>query len=229
MLRSIRRALVAALALGPAAAGAEGPTPTVDEALAEAGFLDWRARRDARALPDGSVLTSYLGETPARDGREATLRVGFVPRFGCAPGIDLVLSRALADRLGTATAGAVPGDGGRDGGGRGGEDEDGDVGDGSGGGAEVAFGIDGVPVGYPALADVDGGTVALAFDGGERERVTLRLQLDVGDVVSVDLEGEAPLTFSLLGSRRTLGAAESLCLTHEPAEPAGPSEAPGAD
>ena len=201
-----RRAIVAASAVGLAAAASAAVVPTTDEALTRAAFLDWRAVADARALPDGSTLSVYAGQTPARDGRDAVLRVEFVPRFGCAPGVDLVLGRALAARVASAEAVADAADDAAPGGL---VDDD-----------EAGFLVDGAPVGFPVLVDEDGGRVALAFNGNERERMTLRLQLDVGDVASVELLGDAePLSFSLLGSRSTLAAVESLCLTHEPVEP----------
>ena len=207
----IRRSLatttcVVAGAMAGALVAAE-PAPTTDEALERAAFFEWRARRDARVLPDGSTLTAYAGETPARDGRDAVLRIEFVPRFGCAPGIDVVLGAGLARQL--APVGSADGPSGESAGGL--VDDD-----------EATFLVDGTPVGYPVLRDERDGRVELAFNGNERERITLRLQLDVGDVVALGLRGDAePLTFSLLGSRRTLAAAESLCLTHEPVESIG--------
>ena len=190
---------------GASAAGPETAAPGTDEAIERASSLDWRARRDARELPDGSTLTAYAGETRARGGAEAALRVEFVPRFGCAPGVELVVRPGLARRLvpvgGTTGAGL--------------DDDD-----------EASFLVDGTPVGYPVLVDEDeggdeggdGAVLRFAFNGNERERMTLRLQLDVGSVVSVGLDGDGTdaLRFSLLGSRRTLAAMESMCLTHEP-------------
>ena len=230
----IRRSLAATMGVvaaatmgvvaGAATAGAlvaAEPAPTTDEALERAAFSDWRARRDARSMPDGSTLTrratpdrvraAYAGETPARDGRDAALRIEFVPRFGCAPGIDVVLGAGLARQL--APVGSAEGSSNGSSGGS----PDGLIDD-----DEATFLVDGTPVGYPVLRDERDGRVELAFNGNERERITLRLQLDVGDVVALGLRGDAePLTFSLLGSRRTLAAAESLCLTHEPVEPGG--------
>ena len=214
--------VVVAGAMAGALVAAE-PAPTTDEALEGAAFSDWRARRDARVLPDGSTLTAYAGETPARDGRDAVLRIEFVPRFGCAPGIDVVLGAGLARQLapvGSAEGSSNGSPGGSPGGSSGGSpgglvDDD-----------EAMFLVDGTPVGYPVLRDERDGRVELAFNGNERERITLRLQLDVGDVVALGLRGDAePLTFSLLGSRRALAAAESRCLTHEPVEPAEPGGA----
>lgn len=215
MLTSTRRGLVAALALCPAVVAAQEPAPpAIEAALERAAFLQWSARRDVRTLPDGSVLTSYVGETSATDGRDAVLGVGFVPRFGCAPGIDLAVPEALARRLAASPTGAADAGGeadGVDGADRGGlRDDD-----------AAAFLVDGMPVGYPVLVDADDGTVRVAFNGTDRERVTLRLQLDVGDGASFALVDGDPLTFTLLGSRRTLAAVESLCLTHEPVEPDG--------
>ena len=198
-----RRARVAALLLAAAATAFAAPergAPAADETIERADFLDWRARRTARALPDGSTLTAYAGETRARGGADASLRVEFVPRFGCAPGVELVVAAPLARRL-------VP------------FDHDGRDGDGLVDDDEAGFSVDGTPVGYPVIVDESDGRVRLAFNGNERERVTLRLQLDVGGVVDVELDGSDALRFSLLGSRRTLAAAETLCLTHEPAAP----------
>ena len=218
MRTTIRRSLavtvcVAAGTAAGAAVAAE-PASTTDEALERAAFSEWRARRDARALPDGSTLTAYAGETPARDGRDAVLRIEFVPRFGCAPGIDVVLGTELARQLAPAVGASDAPDGPAD------DDAPSRRTEGLVDDDEATFLVDGTPVGYPVLRDERDGRVALAFNGNERERVTLRLQLDVGDTVALGLRGDAePLTFSLLGSRRTLAAAESLCLTHEPVEP----------
>ena len=216
MLTLARRAVGVALATVTSVAAAQAPpvpdAPTIDQALERATFSDWRGRRDARALPDGSTLTVYAGETRARDGRDAVLRIGFVPRFGCAPGIELVLDADLARRLAPARPDAAdPGPDEDDPGGAAASglvDDDG-----------MTFLVDGTSVGYPVLVDADDDRVTLAFNGNERERVTLRLQLDVGGTVSVGLTGAEPLSFSLLGSRRTLASVESLCLTHVPVEP----------
>ncbi len=204
--RAARALSVAALA-APLAHFAAAQVPASDDAgvLEGVGHAAWRAGLERRTLPDGSVLSLYYGETEARGGETARLRVSFVPRFACAPGIELLTDAAVARAMLPATTeeSASPGAGLKD------DDE-------------AAFMIDGTPVGFPVIVDRadDAAEVAFAYNGNERDRMTLRLQIDVADVATIELQGAAePATFSLLGSRRTLAAAESACLVHVPIAP----------
>lgn len=227
--------LAASLQTGARARTPPAAAPGEAAAIESAERGGWRAGRDVEPLPDRSVLTLYYGETAARGGVPARLRVGFVPRFECAPVIALVLDEALATTL--LPAGAAPSaidaiadpsaslpDAPVDAG----ESTDGDhgssvsgpdprVGPGLRDDDEAAFVIDGDPVGFPVIVDAAGGLVEIAYNGNERERTTLKLQLDTGDIATVGVRGAAgPIVFSLLGSRRTLARAESSCLVHEP-------------
>lgn len=82
--------------------------------------------------------------------------------------------------------------------------------------AKIDVLIDGTPTGYPTLVDqLDEGLGAF-FNGGQQRRIALRLQVDEGDIATISLADDTEITFSLLGSRKALAAAQTLCRLHQP-------------
>lgn len=155
----------------------------------------WESSTEVQQMADGSLLTEYIGETRALDGREARLRVSFIPRFGCSPSISLLVDNTIAAQLSNG-----------DPGGAGLADDD-----------LAPFLIDEAAVRWPVIVDEIDGSTHIAYDSAERDRMTLRLQLDVGDQAAFGLEDDAePLVFSLLGSRRNLASVQSSCRRHTP-------------
>jgi len=49
----------------------------------------WASDVAIERLQDNSLLTEYFGETRSSQTADVILRVGFIPRFGCAPLITL--------------------------------------------------------------------------------------------------------------------------------------------
>jgi len=62
------------------------------------------------------------------------------------------------------------------------------------------------------IVDADEGVV-WTFNGDERERETLRIQIDIGEVAMVTVAEDRKISFSLLGSLESL---QTLCFEHEP-------------
>ncbi len=151
---------------------------------------NWSSNEIRASLPDQSTMIEFAGETLALANRNALLRVGFIPRFGCTPLITIQAGlgwtaqseqqRSLAN-LGT-----------------------------------ISFNIDGTPVQFPTLVDDDIDYASVYFNGDLQRRSTLRLQLDAGDLASIKLNDGETLSFSLMGSLKTLASAEKLCRQHKP-------------
>ena len=184
--------------------------------LEQAQFLSWTGLRDQKTVRDGSVLTEYQGTTEAINRPGMLLKVSFSPRFSCSPTISLIVPDV--DGFGPSTAdessstetsqiGAVaersevPVDTG---------DIPAFTDD-----ERLDFQIDSTSVDFPLIVDADEGVV-WTFNGGGRERETLRLQLDTGDVAMVTVAEDRKISFSLLGSRKTLESLQTLCREHEP-------------
>lgn len=184
--------------------------------LENAQFISWTGHQQQKIVSDGSVLTEYQGRTEANNRPGMQLKVSFSPRFSCSPMIALLVSGDTGVELGSANAasnnessefkvvsdksgltmdtGEIP------------VFEDDDL---------LDLRVDGVNVDFPIIVDSEGGTV-LTFNGDARERETLRLQIDIGDVATVAVAEDRKITFSLLGSRKTLKALQASCRQHEP-------------
>ena len=184
--------------------------------LEQAQFLSWTGLRDQKTVRDGSVLTEYQGTTEAINRPGMLLKVSFSPRFSCSPTIALMVpdddgagpstvaessssetSRigAVAERSEVAVdTGEIPAFA---------DDQ------------RLDFQIDSTNVDFPLIVDSDEGVV-WTFNGGGRERETLRLQIDTGDVAMVTVAEDRKISFSLLGSRKTLESLQTLCREHEP-------------
>ena len=184
--------------------------------LEQAQFLSWTGLRDQKTVRDGSVLTEYQGTTEAINRPGMLLKVSFSPRFSCSPTIALMVPDddgagpgtvaessssetsqigAVAERSEVAVdTGEIPAFA---------DDQ------------RLDFQIDSTNVDFPLIVDSDEGVV-WTFNGGGRERETLRLQIDTGDVAMVTVAEDRKISFSLLGSRKTLESLQTLCREHEP-------------
>ena len=189
-------------------------TPLVP--LEQAQFLSWTGLRDQKTVRDGSVLTEYQGTTEALNRPGMLLKVSFSPRFSCSPAIALIVPDdtvlepgAAVETSSTETSqigaiaersevpvdkGAIPSFT---------DDE------------RLDFLIDSANVDFPLIVDADEGVV-WTFNGDERERETLRIQIDIGEVAMVTVAEDRKISFSLLGSRKTLESLQTLCFEHEP-------------
>lgn len=183
--------------------------------LENAQFISWTGHQQQKIVSDGSVLTEYQGLTEADNRPGMQLKVSFSPRFSCSPmiallvpndGVELGSANAVSDTESfpttavSDTSGVLPDTG---------EIpvfEDDDL---------LDLRVDGAKVDFPLIVDAGEGTVWY-FNGDERERETLRLQIDIGDKATVAIAEDRTISFSLLGSRKTLKALQTMCLQHEP-------------
>lgn len=148
---------------------------------------DWEFARYENSLPDGSVLTEYAGNTPSRRLPRAVFRVGFIPRFGCAPLISVrsqISSGSDSHLLGEISM--------------------------------TEFTIDGIPQRFPSLSELVDNQILLYYNSTLPRRVKLRLQLDEGLFSNLKLSNGKRHSFSLLGSKAVLEYAESQCRQHVP-------------
>lgn len=148
---------------------------------------NWESARYENSLPDGSVLTEYAGNTRSRRQPGGLLRVGFIPRFGCAPLISVrsqISAGSDSHMLGEVD---MP-----------------------------EFSIDGVPQRFPSLSELVDNQILLYYNSTLARRVKLRLQIDEGLYSDLRLSNGKRHSFSLLGSRAVLEYAESQCRQHVP-------------
>jgi len=158
------------------------------DALPGTAHLKWSGTVSQRTLDDGSLLNEYESRTLAADETDVTLSVGFVPRFGCSPLIGIRLDAALANRIDEAAEGR----------------------------SGVLLVIDGRGAPMPFVADADGAATTLWLDEAAPGREQFRRLIDSGSRAELTLPGGESVTFSLLGSRRSLAGTEAACLAHEP-------------
>ncbi len=184
--------------------------------LEQAQFLSWTGLKDQKTVRDGSVLTEYQGTTEAINRPGMLLKVSFSPRFSCSPVIALLvpdddgLELASASDANSAESSSIGTLAGR-------SEVPMDTGEIPvfADGERLDVQIDGVDVNFPLIVDADQGVV-WTFNGDERERETLRIQIEIGDVARVAFAEDRKISFSLLGSRKTLKSLQTMCLQHEP-------------
>jgi hypothetical protein len=148
---------------------------------------NWEYARYENSLPDGSVLTEYAGNTRAARQTGAIFRVGFIPRFGCAPLISVrsqIRPGSDSHLLGEIY---MP-----------------------------EFSIDGTPLRFPSLSELVDNQILLYYNSSLARRVKLRLQVDEGLFSELKLSNGHQHDFSLLGSKAVLEYAENQCRQHVP-------------
>lgn len=141
-------------------------------------------------LPDGSVLTEYYGESTAYTHSDVLFRVGFIPRFGCAPLITLKATIAPTESR-TRTR------------------EISDF-------KNTRVYIDELPVRFPVVIDEDRGKLSVYMNADLQRRITMRLKLDVASKMRVETLAGEQFQFSLLGSAAAMANAQTHCRQHNP-------------
>ena len=141
-------------------------------------------------LADGSVLTEYYGESASYTDSGVVFRVGFIPRFGCAPLITLKATIAPTDKRDRA---------------RNKSDFE-----------NTRVFIDGLPVRFPVVIDEDRGKLSVYMNAALQRRITMRLKLDAASKMSVETRAGEQFEFSLLGSAAAMANAQLHCRQHNP-------------
>jgi|GEM_PF-1841975 len=208
----VRVLLVSALGALPLGAGASDVAPdaaldvlsdnaSLDASLdiePDGGASDWQPFTHSETLIDGSTLSEYVVQARAFDRTAGRLRLSFSPRFECEPMVGLLLAEALETAGGIDGAPNVLIDGIR---------IDWPI---RPGGADV------MPTGEPGEPGVAGVGTAGWLYAGRQVRRTVRLRIDIGDRLVLQRADDAPLTFSLIGSRNGAAEAEAACRAHPP-------------
>ncbi len=141
-------------------------------------------------LNDGSVLTEYYGESTAYTHPDVLFRVGFIPRFGCAPLITLKAAIAPTEARGRTRKMS--------------DFED------------TRVYLDDLPVRFPVVIDDDRGKLSVYMNADLQRRITMRLKLDAALKMRVDTRAGEQFEFSLRGSSAALSNAQTHCRKHNP-------------
>ena len=142
---------------------------------------NWWVDEYREKLTDGWDLVEYVAQSQSLAVPGTWLRVGFIPRFGCAPLITIIAEidsqnvDSLADYM------------------------------------ELEVLLDSTPIHFPVQLDDNKQTVAAYFDANPARQITLRLKIDAGNLLSVTTQSGETLDFSLQGSRHSSAVAEKLC------------------
>ncbi len=143
-------------------------------------------------LQDKSVLTEYFGEGASREHEDIIFRVGFVPRFGCAP---LITFKIGAGAIEEVASGAV--------------EFPSNLGD-------IDVFIDGSALSFPTLVDNDNSHVSVYLNSNLQRRITARVRIEIGSRMLVRFSNGKQINFSLLGSRDAISIANQNCRRHDP-------------
>ncbi len=144
---------------------------------------DWVSGAQKNVLSDNSLLVEYFGESSASNWSGAHLRIGFIPRFGCAPLFSVHIglgNRKLSDLNWFR--------------------------------AEV----DGSPIDFPVLVDDNIDHAAIYLNVNLQRRIAMRIKVDGGTRFRLRDKAGNLYSFSLIGSRAALAAAERACRVHDP-------------
>lgn len=150
----------------------------------------WISDVSIERLQDNSVLTEYFGETVAIGNTSVDFRVGFIPRFGCAP---LITFKFGKNDSGSLVATALN------------SDKD-----------SLSVSIDGIKLSFPVLIDEDGDHDSIYLNASLQRRITAKLKVEIGSELSVKLRNSRRLSFSLRGSRDAISIANQNCRRHDP-------------
>lgn len=165
--------------------------------LSDTIFVKWSGALDQSTLPDNSTLSEYLAQTFSENVNSASVQLAFIPRFNCTPIFSILVSKETVADI----SADVP----------------------------VRLTIDKVDMDFPAMVDETASSRQYSYNGNHEEQEKLREMLDAASRVSMSWElaaddtseDSSPATsptvmFSLLGSRLSTQAVESLCFKHEP-------------
>jgi hypothetical protein len=150
----------------------------------------WSSGALKNRLPDGSVLTEYYGESTAYTHPDVVFRVGFIPRFGCAPLITIKAAIAPTENRDRAR----------------------EISDFN----RTRVFIDELPVRFPVVIDEDRGKLSVYMNADLQRRITMRLKLDAASKMRVETSAGEAFQFSLLGSAAAMSSAQQHCRQHNP-------------
>lgn len=150
----------------------------------------WVSDVSMERLQDQSVLTEYFGESASKESDTVTFRIGFIPRFGCAPLITFKFGK-------NAPAGLVP------------VVQPSEI-------ASLAVNIDGAKLAFPALADENDDHHSIYMNSSLQRRLTTKIRVEVGNSMVVRPGVAGQLSFSLVGSRDAISIANQNCRRHDP-------------
>lgn len=174
----------------------------VSGSMAEVGAQSQRSAHQAwitdvsiERLQDKSVLTEYFGESISTENTDVIFRVGFIPRFGCAPLIAFEFGKNSANGSSLTASNSLI--------------------------DSLPVSIDGVNLSFPALIDEDADHHSIYMNAGLQRRITAKLKVEIGSELLVRLENSQRLSFSLLGSRDAISIANQNCRRHDPLSQGG--------
>lgn len=153
-------------------------------------FRDWRSSVSMEVLPDDSVLTEYYGETLSIENGKVSVRVGFIPRFGCAPLITVKFDKDANSNL-------IPNE----------KASELDT---------LSVSIDGIVLPFPAVADESSNHFFVYMNASLQRRITSKIRLEVGNDMVISLRNGQKINFSLLGSTDSITLANQNCRRHDP-------------
>ena len=162
---------------------------------------DWVSDVTSERLRDQSVLTEYFGESVSKEHKDVVFRIGFIPRFGCAPLITVNFgNEALAasatessNQQGKISPANLPSDLSR-----------------------IGVWIDGASLAFPTLIDKNDDHTSVYMNADLQRRITARLRVEIGSQMRVELRNGERVHFSLLGSRDAISIANQNCRRHDP-------------
>lgn len=184
MLSFRRSGLLALTLMGGFIANAQAQTQRMSHQA-------WVSDVSIERLEDKSVLTEYFGEGPSSEHDDVIFRVGFIPRFGCAPLITLKFGDKALSQLKLPMFNEP------------------DV-------SSLVVTIDGSPLAFEGLIDKNTDHASVYMNANLQRRLTTRLRVEVGDRMKVKLPDGNTLNFSLLGSRDSISIANQNCRLHDP-------------
>ena len=145
-------------------------------------------------LQDKSVLTEYFGEGASEEHEDIVFRVGFIPRFGCAPLITFKFGEvAIGDNRSDIDPDYFPNN----------------LGD-------ITVAIDGATLSFPTLVDNDDTHISVYMNSSLQRRITARQRIEIGSSMRIEFGNGKRLDFSLLGSRDAISIANQNCRRHDP-------------
>jgi len=150
----------------------------------------WVSDVSTERLQDNSLLSEYFGESASNESDEITFRVGFIPRFGCAPLITFKFGK-------NAPNGLVP------------VVQPAEI-------VSLSVAIDGTRLAFPALVDENDDHHSIYMNASLQRRITTRVRIEVGNKLTVRPGVARQLSFSLLGSRDAISIANQNCRRHDP-------------
>lgn len=169
---------------------------------------EWVSDVSVERLQDKSVLTEYYGESASREHEGILFRVGFVPRFGCAPLITFHFGNQSGNQSSEPTDSPII-------------DAKSPANNATLNGADLSslnVSIDGAALSFPALVDNDLSHMSVYMNTNLERRITTRLRVEIGNQMLVGLSNGNRISFKLNGSRDAISIANQNCRRHSPGQ-----------